>query len=133
MDRLKRWLWRKATHCRQDEHGLGLVETLVAVALLGGVAVTFIAALSTGSLAVSEHNQEMVAQRLAQAQQEAIKAATYDINGTGYPAVTAPSGYSIAVTVNSGIYADNNIQKITVTVSRGGTIILTTEAYKVNR
>jgi type II secretory pathway pseudopilin PulG len=133
MRRIMNLLRRKVRQYCHNESGLGLVEMLVAVSLMGLVATAFISALSTGSLAVGTQSEQTIAQQLAQTQQEVIKAAAYSTTGAGYPAVTAPSGYSVAFTVNSSIYSDTNIQKITVTISRDGTQILTTEGYKVNR
>ena len=131
--KLKHWWRRQAGLCRRNESGIALVETVVAIGLLGGVALAFISGLSTGSLAAREQGEETVAQRLAQSQQETIKAASYDSTGASYAAVTAPTGYSIGITVNSALYADSNIQKITVTISHNGVTVLTNEAYKVNR
>ncbi len=116
-----------------DERGLGLAESMVAVGLLGAGIITLVGALSSGSLAVNEVGQEVVAQRLAQAQLETMKAAVYDVTGASYSTVAAPAGYSVAFAVDSGIYGTNSIQKLTVTVSRDGTAVLTTEGYKVNR
>ena len=114
----------------QDQRGLGLVESLVAVAIIGVAVVAFVMALSAGSIAVREGDQEVVAQRLARTQLEYIKSCPYD---TAYSTVDEPESYAISVGVGSIPDTDTDIQKITVTISREGEDVLTVEDYKVNR
>ncbi|MBU2608021.1 MAG: hypothetical protein KKF26_01745 [Chloroflexi bacterium] len=114
----------------RGEMGFGLVDAVIAVAVAGTAVVAFVAALSTGSLAVNELDEQTVAQRLAVSQLEEIKISSYD---TSYSLVDTPSGYSISVGVSSTPDADVNIQKITVTISRDGEGIFTVANYKVNR
>lgn len=115
------------------ESGFGLVESLVAIAILGTGVVSFVTDLSAGSVAVNVQNEAVIAQGLAQTQMEAIKAAPYSSTGASYTPVSSPEGYAISITTNSAIYNHNNIQKITVTVTHSGNPILTLEEYKVNR
>jgi len=117
----------------QDQSGLGLVETLVAVAILGTSVVAFVVALSTGSIAVGQQDEEVVTQGLAQTQLEYTKSYPYDAGASTYPTVTAPEDYTISVGVSSVPSTDDDIQKITVTILRDGETILTVEDYKVNR
>ncbi len=119
----------------QDERGLGLIESMVAVAVLGTAVVAFVTALSTGSTAVRESEYETIAQRLAQAELENIKSYTYNPEAITYSTddVDTPEGYSISVAVSSIPDTDTDIQKITVAVSLAGEDILTVENYKVNR
>ena len=125
------WL-RKVKGWVQDQRGLGLVESLIAVAILGTAVVAFIMALSAGTVAVREGNQQVVAQSLVRTQLEYIKSCDYD---TTYSTVDAPEGYTISVEVDSIPEADDDIdiQKIGVTISIGDENILTVEDYKVNR
>lgn len=115
------------------QKGLGLVETLVAVAILGTSVVAFVAALSAGSIAVGEQDEKVVAQSLAQTQLEYTKSYLYDPEATTYPTVDTPEDYIISVNVTSIPDTDADIQKITVTISRDSENILTVEDYKVNR
>jgi type II secretory pathway pseudopilin PulG len=127
---------RKPAHARtmaQGQKGLGLVETLVAVALLGTSVVAFVVALSAGSIAVGEQDKETVAQSLAQTQVEYTKNYPYNPGAGTYPTVAAPAGYTISVGVSSIPGTDTNIQKITVTILRDGVNILMVSDYKVNR
>jgi type II secretory pathway pseudopilin PulG len=117
----------------KDERGIGLVESLVAIAILGVSVTALITDLSAGSIAVNVQSDAVLAQSLAQSQLETIKGATYDTAGTSYTVISAPSGYAVSVNTNSSIYSNNNIQKITVTVTHSGNPILVVEDYKVNR
>ena len=128
-------LWTHKLKLFKDDKGLTLVESLVTIAITGVVLVAFGVALSTGTLAVSESDQEVTAQSLAQTQMEYIKGYPYDPGATTYPSVNATDGYSIsvAVTPTSDPDADSNIQKVTANISRDGEVLLTVEDYKVNR
>ena len=131
------WL-RKVKGWGQDQRGVGLVESLIAVAILGTAVVAFIMALSSGAVAVREGNQQVVAQSLVRAQLEYTKSYhPYNSEATTYPTVDMPEGmpegYTISVEVDSIPEADTDIQKITVTISIGDENILTVEDYKVNR
>jgi Tfp pilus assembly protein PilV len=117
----------------QGQKGLGLVEALVAVAILGTAMVAFIGALSAGSIATSAQSEEVVAQGLAQSQLEYTKNYAYNPAASTYPTVTAPEGYAVSVTVSSVPGTDTDIQKVTVTVSRNSETLLTVADYKVNR
>jgi len=117
----------------QAQRGLGLVETLVAVAILGTSVVAFVVALSAGSIAVGKQDEEVVAQSLVQTQLEYTKSYAYDAEATTYPTVDTPEGYNISVSVASIPDTDDDIQKITVTISRESENIMTVEDYKVNR
>ena len=131
---IRQWLGR-AKDWVQDQRGLGLVESLAAVAILGVAVVAFLVALSTASIAVREGDQEVVAQSLARTQLEYVKNYPYDPAAITYPTVDEPEGYDISVAVSSIPEADGDtdIQKITVTISREGEDILIVDDYKVNR
>ena len=117
----------------QQQKGLGLAETLAAVAILGTAVVAFIAALSAGSIAVGAQDEEVVIQSLARSQLEYTKSYTYIPGATSYPTITVPEDYALVVVVNAIPGTNANIQKITVTVSRDSQVLLTISDYKVNR
>jgi Tfp pilus assembly protein PilV len=118
---------------RPGERGFGLVETLVALALTGSAVTAFVLALATGSLAVNEQQGQTVVQELAQSQLEYVKSYPYDAAASTYPAVAAPSGYEITVTVSPVPGGDAAIQAVTVTVARDGAALLMVTDYKVDR
>ncbi len=114
------------------QSGFGLVETLVAVALLGTAVVGFVTALSTGSLSVREQDQEITAQRLGQNQFEYIKSQGFSPAGS-YSLISVPSGYTLNLSVAGVSGADADIQLVTVTVLRSGNSVFEISGYKVNR
>ncbi len=116
-----------------DQSGLGLVETLAAVAILGTAVTAFVVSLSAGSLAVAEQDTETVAQGLAQTQIEYTKSYAFIPGAGAYPAVPAPPGYSIAISVSPVAGVDANMQKITVNIFRDGSSVFLVSDYKVNR
>ncbi|MDP2952038.1 MAG: prepilin-type N-terminal cleavage/methylation domain-containing protein [Chloroflexota bacterium] len=110
----------------RDQRGVSLVESLVAVALLGVAVIAPLSALSTGLLAEGVADEGVTAQSLARSQLEEIKAASY---APTYSAIQEP-GYNVSVGVTS---LDANMQKITVTILRDGRTLQVVEDYKVNR
>jgi type II secretory pathway pseudopilin PulG len=117
----------------RSQSGIGLVEALVAIAILGMASVGFVSNLSAGSISVRTLNEAAIAQQLLTSQMETLKGAKYDVTGSSYPIINAPSGYSLTLDVNSKIYANTNLQKITATVWHNGALVEKLENYKVNR
>jgi hypothetical protein len=117
----------------REERGTSLVESLLAIAILGGGILTIVLAMSSGALAIQENDEQAVAQSLARTQMEYVKNCAYDAGAVTYPAVSAPESYSINVGVSATPDGDGEIQKITANVTRKGAVILTAEDYKVNR
>ena len=127
---------RKA--CQGSARGLSLIEVLIAVALIGIIAIAVLSALSTASAALIVADVRATAESLARSQLEYVKNQPYDdINDppeyTELPEI--PDGYNInieAVRLNleGDPDDDDGIQKITATVSRDGEEIITLEGYK---
>jgi type II secretory pathway pseudopilin PulG len=119
---------------RSGEEGVGLVETLIAVGILGLALTVLLAAVSTGSLAVSRTEERVAAENLARSQLEYTKSQAYLTPPASYAIVTpSPGGYDVAVEAASIPDTNSAIEKITVTVSRDGKTLLVVEDYKVNR
>jgi type II secretory pathway pseudopilin PulG len=116
-----------------NEAGIGLVESLVAIAILGVGVTAFLTDLSAGSMAVKTQNESVTARGLAQNQMEIVKAAPYDFTGTSYTPITAPSGYAVTLSIDSNLYSNEDIQKIAITVEHDNNVIITLEDYKVDR
>ena len=115
------------------QDGVGLVETLVAVAILGVTLVTLLAAISTGSIGVATTEERVTAENLARSQLEYTKSGAYLTAPASYATVTPPVGYTLSAEATSIPEGDSSIQKITVTVTRDGDILLIVEDYKVDR
>jgi prepilin-type N-terminal cleavage/methylation domain-containing protein len=120
--------------------GFTLIEVLIALALIGIIAIAFLSALSTASMALITADERATAESLARSQMEYVKNQPYDnINDppqyTKLPDPEIPNGYDIVITPErldpegDGTDDDDGIQKITVTVSRDGEEVITLEDY----
>ena len=143
----------------RNQKGLTLIEVLIAIAILGMIAVPFLTALSTSSRALIIADERTTAESLVRSEMEYIKNSPYNSTGFSYEIPATPdnpppwdsshdlddyyadAGYSVNVTgvpINSTTGAalpsgDKNIQNITVQVYHGAKLVLTTSTYKVDR
>ena len=85
-----------------SERGVTLVETLVAVGILGLALVVFLAGLQTGLISTRQSDSLSTAHELARSQMEYTKAAAYQAAPATYATVTPVSGY--AVTANASAH-----------------------------
>ena len=127
-----------------DQNGVALVEELVSVAIIGLGIVILIAMITTGVLGARQVDDKVSAEVLARSQLELVKDAAYqaDPSSSPYPAVAAVPGYSVTLNIDywhagnanfqSGLRNDG-LQRITVTVSSGGTQLVQLADYKVDR
>ena len=128
-----RWLWKRRI-AFSSEAGVGLVESLIAVAIVGIAITALVATLSTGSIAVRKTDERVTAENLAQAQLEYTKAQAYRPAPASYDTIAPlPTGYSISAEASSISDHDADIQKVTVTVSYNGETMLVMENFKVDR
>jgi prepilin-type N-terminal cleavage/methylation domain-containing protein len=135
-----KWLGEGSFRFVRGQEGFTLIETIVAVAILAAIGVTFINAINTGYGSVRILNERTQAEALIRSQLDDIRASVYADNYT--VAVTVPNSYSVAIAVQAidteTCAADSNcntLQKITVAVSRGGSgggrAVLSVSTYKV--
>ena len=128
----------------RNEKGATLVEELMTVAIISFGIVILVAMITTGVIGVRTVDDKVLAESLARSQLEIIKDAAYvaDPGTSPYPSVTPISGYIVTVSIEywntgSGSFTPTQmnygLQKITVTVSTGGTDIVQTAAFKVDR
>ena len=131
---------------RNGETGASLIETLVALAILGIIAVAFLSGLATASKATFITDERGTAESLARSQMEYVKSHDYidyaDPAHGDYGVITTPAGYSVEVTVvpidaDTGqplpAGDDEGLQRITVTIRHDSKSVLTIDGYKVNR
>lgn len=122
-----------------SSRGFTLIEVVVAIALLGGIALTLVSALSTVSLALITTDKLTTAESLTRSQLEFVKNQSYDdINNppqyTTLPEI--PNGYAIVITAerldpnSDGTGNDDGIQKITIAVKYNDEEVITVEDYK---
>ena len=120
------------------ESGVTFMETAVALAILGVIAVTFLNGLTTTSKTVFLTDEQVTAESLAQSQIEWVKSANYSYGATTYTPAPLPSGkdyldYSALIKAEPLHDPDDGIQKITVTIRRSDKGVLRLEGYKVDR
>ncbi len=144
----------------KNERGIGLIEVLVALAILGVVAVAFLGGLATASKAVYIADVRTNAESLARSQMEHIKNQDYSstnvdwdytVTDSGRSFTTQPpdwwgpgspgnppllasnyAGFSVYASADEDA-ANEGIQKITVTVKHLDEVKITLEDYKVDR
>ena len=122
--------------CR--ESGMAFLETLVALALLGIIAIVFLSGLATTIKANVIADEQTTAESLGRSQMEWAKQADYIYDAAGYSPASIPdsedyAGYAATITAEPLDNPDEGIQKITVTVTRNEEDLLTLEGYKVDR
>jgi len=121
-----------------SEKGFAFIETVVALALLGIIAVAFLSGLGTSTKATVVANNKITAVSLAQTQVEWVKKADYVYEATEYSAAPIPSGqdytgYSVQIDSEPLNNPDDGIQKITVIVKHWGEDVLQLDVYKVDK
>jgi type II secretory pathway pseudopilin PulG len=120
------------------ESGITLVETVVALAILGIIAVTFINGVNNASQSAFITDEQSTAESLAQTQMEWAKNTSYSYNATGYSPSPIPSSkdyinYSATIDAEPLHNPDDGIQKITVIVRHSDKGIIKLEGYKADR
>ena len=126
----------KTQICR--EAGTTLIETVVALAILGTIAVAFLSGLATTSRAAFIADEQATAESLARSQMEWVKNASYSYNAISYSPALIPGGkdylnYTVSVGAESLHDPDDGIQKITVVVKRSEAVVTKLEGYKIDR
>ena len=114
----------------KGEKGISLLETILALALLGIISASFLGATAATSTARVTADERASGKILAESMMENLKKLDY---ASSYN-VTVPdefAGYSANITVDN--IKNDNIQQIFITIERRNREVLTLESYKVNR
>ncbi len=115
------------------------METAVALAILGTIAVALLSGLVAVNQAASTVDERTTAESLAQLQLEWVQNAAYAADYTALPLPGTTAGYAIypdyanysaSISVDSLADPDEGIQKITVTITRSGVTVFVLEGYK---
>ena len=114
----------------KSEKGISLIETLVALAILGIISASFLGALATTSSARATNEERTAAKILAETIMETIKTENYTPSYNATIPAEFP-GYS--ATVEAEEERNGNIQRITITIQHSGDDVLILESYKTDR
>jgi len=129
---------RRIVNRLREERGLALLESLVAVAILGLTAAAYLGGLGTVFRAGSVTDVNSTAASLATSQLERIRDTAYSYNATAYSAAEIPgtadyAGYAVNITAAALNSPDDGVQRLTVNVTRHGETVYTMTSYKVDR
>jgi type II secretory pathway pseudopilin PulG len=121
----------------RKQKGTSFIETAVALAILGIVAIAFLGSIGTSFKAVSTNNEQATAESLVISEIEYVKQYPY-VNGTANysvdPALDIPTGWSVPPPAVELVHAtDDGIQKVTVKAEHNGEEILSLSMHKVDR
>jgi type II secretory pathway pseudopilin PulG len=115
----------------KGEIGASLIETVVALALLGIIGVAFFSAVTATTNSRVIADEHAAARILAESQMEDIRQQDYAL-GYEPPTITDEyAGYSTQINIDN--LRNGNIQKITVIVRHHNRDITSLESYKANR
>jgi len=117
----------------KNQKGISLLETVVAVAIMGIITVAFLSALATTSSARATNDERTAAKILAEDIIENIKSEDFAAEYDQYDLVNPPEFLGYSTNVTAAVERNGNIQKITVAVFHKGHEVLTLESYKVDR
>jgi type II secretory pathway pseudopilin PulG len=108
--------------------GISLLETILALAIMGIISASFLGGTATTSTARVTADERASGKILAESLMEGIKKELY---ATSYN-ITIPSEFA-GYTANVSAVENNNIQDITICVQHRNREVLKLESYKVNR
>ncbi|MBN2074470.1 MAG: type II secretion system protein [Dehalococcoidales bacterium] len=115
-----------------NQSGFTLIESLVAVAIVGFIAVFFVNSLGTSTSLGASIDEDETAKNLAEYQMEYIKNQAYMVSYEPAPIPEAYSNYTANITTSMVNLRDGNIQKITVKIVHHGINVTSLEGYKLN-
>lgn len=114
----------------KSEKGITLIETIVAMALLGIIGVALLNGLATTSTARTTADERASAKILAECIMEEVKKEAYNSSYN----ITIPdeyAGYTANLTVTN--FKNGSIQKLTVEIHHHDHEVLALDSYKVRR
>jgi type II secretory pathway pseudopilin PulG len=127
--RLKGWL-------RGSEKGLSTLEVLLAIVILGVVAVTFLGSVGTGTQATVITREQATAESLIRSQAEYVKGYGYQYGASEYPVdptLTLPADWTVSTSVVPVHGSDDGLQEVTVSAEHQDETVLSIVIYKVAR
>jgi prepilin-type N-terminal cleavage/methylation domain-containing protein len=123
---------------KKGKPGQTLMEMLIALAILGLVAVSFLSGVTNTSKGAFIADEQATAESLARSQMEWVKRLDYSYNGTSYPVGLIPPtrdyfNYTVNITSTALHNPDDGIQKIQISVLHSDKVVFKLEDNKVDR
>ena len=107
-----------------------MVETIVAITVFALVATAMLAGVSTAKTSGSKADGQATAENLVRNQIEEIFSQPYQAPPVTFTSIAAPAGYSVTATAVEYVPGDSNVERIEVTVTRGGDVIRVIETLR---
>jgi len=125
---------KKSCIVRTKQAGFGLVESILAVAILGSTVFVLLNGLSAGAISVGMLQEDIVAENLGRTQLEYTKSLPFNTAPFTYdPVEVIPEGYSVTAEATPISSRDGNIQRLIITVYHGEKIVYSLEGFRINR
>lgn len=129
-------LWRRVHWARallSDRSGGLMVEAVVSMLLLTVLGTATMAGLSTTHVSGANTEEQAIAENIARNQMEYILTQAYKDPPASYLAITPPSGYAVNADAVAFEVGDTSVEKIVVTVTRGGRTLLVLETIRTKQ
>ena len=118
----------------KKQAGFGLVESLLAVAILGSAVYMLLGGLSTGAISIGILQEDVIAENLGRTQLEYTKSLPFRTAPFSYASIEEiPEGYTITANATLISSRDDNIQRLIITVFHGNKSVYILEGFKVDR
>ncbi|MEK7847336.1 MAG: hypothetical protein AAB270_00265 [Chloroflexota bacterium] len=117
----------------RTQRGLALIESVVALGVLGMFVVVLLGGVSASARSIAIARENIVAQSLALSQLEYTRSLPFQPPPATYTTMPGvPAGYAVEARAEPYPGGDSNIELIVVTVYRGERVRLVVESLKAN-
>ena len=114
----------------RPQSGFVMISALVAIVIVTTSVTAGLLGVSTASKVTNRVSVETTAASIAASQIDFVRAANFVDTGNSYGTVSAPTGYSVTNSTAAITGGNQNIQAVTITVSRNGDQVLDTTILK---
>ncbi len=110
----------------RPQSGFLLISALIAITIMTTSLTAGLLGVSAASRVTSRVATEATASSITSSQIDLVRASSYVETGNQYSSVTVPSGYSMSNTTAAITGGNQNIQAVTISVSKNGDVVLET-------